>query len=124
MGDASPQDGVLTVAGDDMSRITHTLAVWAALTPVLAGSAAAQLAPPPMMRPEPPPAFKQIDPGPAATDWASYNYDRERSGWNRGETLLTKQTVGKLKPLWNKQLLSNTPALVLSTLTAPVVAGS
>ena len=56
-------------------------------------------------------------------DWPSYNYDRERTGWNRGETQLTKKTVGKLKALWNRQLLTNMPALVLSTLTAPVVAG-
>ena len=103
-----------------MTRITIKLAVLTALT---LPAAAQELAPTPPVRPEPPPVFKLIEPAPAVADWPTYNYDRERSGWNRGETQLTKQTVGKLKPLWNKQLLSNTPALVLSTLTAPVVAG-
>src|SRR5690348_4866905 len=103
-----------------MTRITFQLAVLAALTPP---AAAQELAPTPPVRPEPPPVFKLIDPGQAVPDWPTYNYDRERSGWNRGETQLTKQTVGKLKPLWNKQLLTNTPALALSTLTAPVVVG-
>jgi len=106
-----------------MIRITRTLAASAALT--LIGSlatAAQELAPTPPVRPEPPPVLKPIEPGPAVPDWLGYNYDRERSGWNRGETQLSKSTVGKLKPLWNKQLLTNTPALVLSTLTAPVAA--
>mgnify|MGYP003946587175 CR=1 FL=1 len=106
-----------------MIRITRKLAASAALT--LIGSlatAAQELAPTPPVRPEPPPVLKPIEPGPAVPDWLGYNYDRQRSGWNRGETQLSKSTVGKLKPLWNKQLLTNTPALVLSTLTAPVVA--
>ena len=93
---------------------------------VLAGLAVtpawAQLAPPPPTHPEPPPALKLIDPGPAVPDWLSYNYDRERTGWNRGETTLTPKTVGKMKPLWNTQLTTTSRALVLSTLTAPVVA--
>ena len=104
-------------------RISPKLAAFTALTPFLALTAGAQpLAPPPPVRPEPPPAFKLIEPGPATQDWPSYNYDRERSGWNRGETRLTKKTVARMKPLWNRQLLTGTPALVLSTLTAPVVA--
>jgi outer membrane protein assembly factor BamB len=107
-----------------MTKFTLKLMASAALT--LVGSlatAAQELAPTPPVRPEPPSVTKPIEPGPAVPDWLAYNYDRERSGWNRGETQLTKQTVGKLRPLWNKQLLTNTPALVLSTLTAPVVAG-
>jgi len=107
-----------------MIRITRKLAASTAL--ILVGSlatAAQELAPTPPVRPEPPPVLKLIEPGPAVQDWLAYNYDRERSGWNRGETQLSKATVGQLKPLWNKQLLTNTPALVLSTLTAPVVAG-
>jgi outer membrane protein assembly factor BamB len=105
-----------------MSRISTTLklAVFSALT---VPAAAQQLATPPPIRPEPPPVVKPIEPGPAVTDWPTYNYDRERSGWNRGETLLSKKTVSKLKPLWNTQLNTSAPALVLSTLTAPVVAG-
>ena len=72
--------------------------------------------------PEPPPAFKLIAPEPAVPDWLSYSYDRERTGWNRGETALSPKTVGKLKPLWNTQLTTSAQALVLSTLTSPVVA--
>ena len=40
---------------------------------------------PPPTHPEPPAAIKLIDPGPAVTDWPSYSYDRERTGWNRGD---------------------------------------
>jgi len=111
-----------------MTRIKITLAALTALTPFLAPlwavpAGAQQLATPPPIRPEPPQVFKLIDPGPAVADWPSYNYDRERSGWNRGETQLSKKTVGQLKPLWNKGLLAQTPpAQVLSTLTAPLVA--
>jgi len=105
-----------------MIRIRFAAAA-VALAPFLAVPAGAQLATPPPIRPEPPPVVKPIEPLPAVTDWPSYNYDRERTGWNRGETQLSKSTVGKLQPLWNKQLLTNPPALVLSTLTAPVVAG-
>ena len=108
-----------------MTRISITckFAALTALTSFLIGSSTAQeLAPPPPTRPEPPPVFKQIEPGPAVAGWNSYNYDRERTGWNRAETILNKKSVGQLKPLWNKQLLTGTPAVVLSTLTAPVVA--
>jgi outer membrane protein assembly factor BamB len=88
----------------------------------LAVPALAQLAPLPMERPEPPAVIKPIEPGPAVPDWPQYNYDQQRTGWNRGETQLSPKTVGRLKPLWNTQLVNNTPAVVLSTLTAPVVA--
>ena len=94
---------------------------------VLAGLTAvpalAQLAPMPPTHPEPPSVFKPIDPGPATLDWPSYSYDAQRAGWNRGESILTKKTVGKLKPLWNTQLTTASKALILATLTAPVVAG-
>jgi hypothetical protein len=104
-----------------MTRISTTLKL-AALAAFITPAAAQQLASPPPLHPEPPPAIKLIEPGPAVADWPSYNYDRERTGWNRGETILSKQTVGKLKPLWNTQLTTASQALVLSTLTAPVVA--
>src|SRR5689334_21553854 len=109
-----------TVKGVGMTKITFKLAVLTALT---LPAAAQQLATPPPSRPEPPPVVKPIEPLPAVPDWLSYNYDRERTGWNRGETRLSKRTVGRLKALWNRQLLTNTPALALSTLTAPIVAG-
>lgn len=104
-----------------MTRISTTLKL-AALAALITPAAAQPLAPPPPLHPEPPPAIKLIEAGPAVPDWPSYSYDRERTGWNRGETILSKQTVGKLKPLWNTQLTTASQALVLSTLTAPVVA--
>lgn len=102
-----------------MKRTLFILAAGFAAVP-----AWAQLAPPPPMHPEPPPPFRLIVPGPAVPDWLSYNYDRERTGWNRGETTLSPSTVGKLKPLWSTQLTTAAQAIVLSTLTAPVVASS
>ncbi|HEY4076107.1 MAG TPA: PQQ-binding-like beta-propeller repeat protein [Rhizomicrobium sp.] len=91
---------------------------------VLIGSALAQqLAPPPPTHPEPPAAIKAMDLAPAVPDWLSYSYDQQRAGWNRGETVLSKKTVGRLKPLWNTQLTTASKALVLSTLTAPIVVG-
>ena len=88
----------------------------------LAVPALAQLAPVPPTRPEPAAVIKPIEPDPAVPDWPQYNYDKQRTGWNRGETRLSPKTVGRLRPLWNTQLVTNTPAIVLSTLTAPVVA--
>jgi outer membrane protein assembly factor BamB len=85
-------------------------------------AAAQQLAPPPPTHPEPPPPIKAIELAPATPDWPTYNYDIQRSGWNRGETTLSAKTVGKLKPLWNTQLTTAAKPIVLSTLTAPVVA--
>ena len=99
------------------SRMLLTAGLTALAVPALA-----QLAPLPMERPEPPAVIKPIEPGPAVPDWPQYNYDQQRTGWNRGETQLSPKTVGRLKPLWNTQLVNNTPAVVLSTLTAPVVA--
>jgi outer membrane protein assembly factor BamB len=109
-----------------MTRISTALklAALTALTPLWLGPATGQqLATPPPIRPEPPPVLKLIEPGPAVPDWLSYNYDQQRTGWNRGEQVLSKTTVGKLKPLWNIQLTTASQALLLSTLTAPVVAG-
>ena len=56
-----------------------------------------------------------------ASDWTSWGYDQERTGWNRGETTLTKANVSKLKLLWSTQLSTPPRDVVLSTLTAPVV---
>ncbi len=109
-----------------MTRISTALklAALTALTPLWLGPATGQqLATPPPIRPEPPPVLKLMEPGPAVPDWLSYNYDQQRTGWNRGEQVLSKATVGKLKPLWNTQLTTASQALLLSTLTAPVVAG-
>lgn len=102
-----------------MAKITSALA---ALVVLIVPAAAQQLAPPPPTHPEPPPPMKLIDPGAATADWPAYSYDRERSGWNRAETVLGARTVAKAKLLWSTQLTSRAPAIVLSTLTAPVVA--
>src|SRR5579863_852263 len=61
------------------------------------------------------------DATPPARDWTSWGYDQERTGWNRGETTLTKANVSKLKLLWSTQLSTPPRDVVLSTLTAPVV---
>jgi len=103
--------------------MTRSRFFWAAGLTALAAPALAQLAPTPPVRPEPPPLIKPIEPGPAVPDWLQYNYDQQRTGWNRGETQLSPKTVGRLRPLWNTQLTDKAKALVLSTLTAPVVAG-
>lgn len=89
---------------------------------LVTASASAQLAPIPPAHPEPPPLLTLIEPGPAVPDWLSYNYDRERTGWNRGETTLSPKTVGKAQLLWSTELTTASRPLVLSTLTAPVVA--
>src|ERR1700733_10973833 len=57
----------------------------------------------------------------AARDWTTWGYDQERTGWNRGETTLTKQNVSRLKLLWNTQLSTPPTDVVLSTLTTPLV---
>ena len=93
----------------------------AALRPV--APALAQLATPPPVRPEPPAPIKLIEPGPAVPDWPGYNYDQQRTGWNRARTSCRRKTVAGSCRCGIRQLLNNPPALVLSTLTAPVVAG-
>jgi outer membrane protein assembly factor BamB len=55
-------------------------------------------------------------------DWTTWGYDQERTGWNRGETSLTPSNVSGLKLLWNTQLSTPPKVIVLSTLTAPLVA--
>src|SRR3569833_985758 len=99
------------------SRMLLTAGLTAVAVPALA-----QLAPVPPIRPEPPATIKLIEPGPAVPDWLQYNYDAQRTGWNRGEPQLSPKSVGRLKPLWHTQLVNNTPAVVLSTLTATVAA--
>ena len=67
--------------------------LFAVAVPVLAQ----ELAPVPPVRPEPPSAIKLIEPAPAGPDWLGYNYDVQRTGWNRGETALSPMTVGRLR---------------------------
>ena len=53
-------------------------------------------------------------------DWLTFGYDPQRSGWNQGEKILSKQTVGHLKLLWTTQLDVQTLDVALSTLTSPL----
>jgi outer membrane protein assembly factor BamB len=59
---------------------------------------------------------------PPARDWTTWGYDQQRSGWNQGETSLSKTNVSDLKLLWSTQLSTPPQGVVLSTLTAPLVA--
>src|SRR5438876_5068729 len=58
---------------------------------------------------------------PAASDWLTWGYDQERSGWNRAETTLSKENVSRLVLLWSAQLPVPPREIALSTLTAPLV---
>ena len=55
-------------------------------------------------------------------DWTTWGYDQERTGWNKGETSLTTGNVNHLTLLWKTQLSTPPKSIVLSTLTAPLVA--
>jgi outer membrane protein assembly factor BamB len=59
---------------------------------------------------------------PPARDWTTWGYDQQRTGWNRGETSLTTHNASGLKLLWSTQLSTPPKTVVLSTLTAPLVA--
>jgi outer membrane protein assembly factor BamB len=41
---------------------------------------------------------------PATNDWLTFNYDPERTGWARGETKLTKDSVKNLELKWRLQI--------------------
>jgi outer membrane protein assembly factor BamB len=56
-----------------------------------------------------------------ARDWTTWGYDQERTGWNRGEATLSKDSVSRLSLLWGTQLSTPVRDVVLSTLTAPLV---
>jgi len=58
---------------------------------------------------------------PAASDWLTWGYDQERSGWNRAETTLSKENVSGLALQWSAQLPTSPREIALSTLTAPLV---
>jgi outer membrane protein assembly factor BamB len=57
-----------------------------------------------------------------ARDWTTWGYDQQRSGWNQGEKSLSRANVSDLKLLWSTQLSTPPQGIVLSTLTAPLVA--
>src|SRR6202790_5145124 len=54
-------------------------------------------------------------------DWLTWGYDQERTGWNKGETTLSKDNVSRLELKWSTQLTTPPKEIVLSTLTAPLV---
>ena len=60
-------------------------------------------------------------PPPPASDWLTWGYDQERSGWNRAETTLSKENVSGLVLQWSAQLPIPPREIALSTLTAPLV---
>ena len=57
-----------------------------------------------------------------ASDWLTWGYDQERTGWNRAETTLSKDNVSGLALQWSAQLPIPPREIALSTLTAPLVA--
>lgn len=59
---------------------------------------------------------------PATSDWLTYSYDPERTGWARGETKLTRGNVSQLQLLWKYQT-DATPNAVnrYSSMTDPLV---
>ncbi len=60
--------------------------------------------------------------GASPNEWLTWGYDQERTGWNRAETTLTKDNVSQLELQWKVQLPTRPSEVVLSTLTAPLVA--
>ena len=54
--------------------------------------------------PPPEPSRQGAIDEPVTRDWLTYGYDPERTGWARGETALTKNSVGRLGLLWKTQL--------------------
>jgi outer membrane protein assembly factor BamB len=59
-----------------------------------------------------------------ASEWLSFGYDQQRSGWNTAETTLSPGNVGRLKLLWSTELPTPPQDTALSTLTAPLVVGA
>lgn len=58
-------------------------------------------------------------------EWLTWGGDAERSGWNRGETALSKSTVGRLVLKWKTQIDQQVPIDIESgnaMLTTPLVA--
>jgi outer membrane protein assembly factor BamB len=58
----------------------------------------------------------------AQNEWLTWGHDQQRTGWNQSETTLTKENVSHLELKWKTQLPTPPREVVLSTLTAPLVA--
>ena len=59
--------------------------------------------------------------GPARANWLTDGYDKERTSWQRNETLLRPDTVGRMKLLWKVQL--DNPPRQMHNLFAALVVG-
>src|SRR6266699_4491226 len=59
---------------------------------------------------------------PPVSEWLTWGYDQERTGWNRAETALSKENVAGLTLQWTAPLSTTPREIALSTLTAPLVA--
>ena len=55
-------------------------------------------------------------------EWLTWGYDQQRSGYNWGESVLSKNNVAQLELKWKTQLSTASNEVVLSTMTAPLVA--
>jgi outer membrane protein assembly factor BamB len=60
--------------------------------------------------------------GASQSEWLTWGYDQERTGWNRAETALNKDNVSQLQLEWKVQLSTPPREAVLSTMTSPLVA--
>jgi len=58
----------------------------------------------------------------STNEWLTWGYDQERTGWNQGETTLGTNNVAQLELKWKAQLPTTPSEVVLSTMTAPLVA--
>jgi len=58
---------------------------------------------------------------PPASEWLTWGYDQERTGWNRAETTLSKDNVSRLVLTWKSELPVAPREIALSTLTSPLV---
>ncbi|HWW88092.1 MAG TPA: PQQ-binding-like beta-propeller repeat protein [Vicinamibacterales bacterium] len=56
-----------------------------------------------------------------ASEWLTWGYDQERTGWNRAETTLSRENVSGLGLQWSTQLSTPPGEKIASTLTAPLV---
>jgi hypothetical protein len=48
-------------------------------------------------------------------EWLTWGYDRERTGWNKGENTLSPENVSRLELKWKVQLSTKPQDVVLST---------
>jgi hypothetical protein len=61
-------------------------------------------------------------PAVAQSEWLTWGYDQQRTGWNQSETTLSRNNVSHLELKWRVQLPTVPQDVVLSTLTSPLVA--